>query len=1679
MPIRQKLKDFLIGKDKPHHTTYLPQDMRDAQEADRPSHEFYNFVEIKGDQKNAQDELGALALADGKSGDVKRHPLPQEILDPKAVFIPDGMTGLVKSIGPSSVIVDVDGFGMYHFKPENLKQLKPAKERESPVQKWTREVDPSEVKVRDPKLYRIPDLYPGYEGPKPFDPSKLQKKKGGQGITLYHGSDDPDIKVFNASTAGRHGYFGSGLYTTPNFDEAAFYGRYVYEGAFNGCLYEADNFTVLESKTGDFDDVWNCQFCLNGVCYTTESSDNSVNGTRIEFNLNNFLSRVAVLLQNTALAEAYAEWTHNQIERYGQMDVVEIAKFDAEEIVTEWIQDLYGNDDTENDHLFSQAVLHLMQAVSTAYGAIKKRELICIDHTEIGMEVLAAGFDAVEIPGLEANQGHTEILVFDPAKFVVHKVHDTQDRVAQRNKQVKKKGQEDPVNPKLPDETKGSPDWGDLTTPYAVQNERRVLQLLDIAATLPTRGKSNIFLKEQAVRATTSLLSEIKAAYRYEKALSKKYKTPINLRTSTGEVVTDIHPGEVKSIVDAVKAYRSDDWRDALLALVNRHPDASKFLTLHAKLLRPLQNRELPKPELVEEDPPEYLNENWNFTSLPTKNGGVIAVMERSASPATKVDIVVTVPKSRQQEVAKEEQEVAERLKNGEKNVFYYWQMSRMPKRQPRRIYFVEDGAIRSYHEVISMEADKIWMSPEIHAITPIPMKGFQGYRWFDGDAIVENGTNRFATAGHEAEAINTWYHGDTARRLTFEDQRFQSADRIGGNALGPGIYFTDNKASANQYAYPNGYVYTAIIHGPFITTIQPISRPILRRFLAELSSDSRELLLSNWDPDPTRAEAEVFKTYRSMPILDALADLGRQGGYDYRESGREWCAMMARLTGATGVVDEARGHLSVWVPTAITITAEEPYVKERHERLATQTDSTTLKMAEISYAKLYVDGLAEAKSELSKIPPDMRDDTLTSSYVGAYTNAKYAVFRYGHRWADEVIRTKEIPEKLFKPVEMAARLFARQSPPKEFLKWFRANEKRLDLLAQAATWPERVDTTQQSIVEGFEVHNTIGTSGKTLENTMEVIKNAASLCAPYGVVYGPVYLVGQVEHANHAAWYKAQKDIIYLRPLVKGSSVAESTRHLIHELGHRYWEKKLTADQQQEWTRNFNSIKHSVVKYEPSEGEVIPHLIVNKRKVRYGGAQAGFVSILDAENGQLLGKVTLYDFSKWMMQVGEKAQFPTAYSSTSAEEYFAEAFSLMLTGSTLSEPHLSFLQKLFSPGSTTLKMAQWMNPHRRLQQPRPRKQRPVPPPASLSEYIADRPSTFLSMEFIRPNIWSVHLSSDPSELDMEELMFFAQQDGVTLVDSSPEALHFQVPTTKLASTTSPNLFWDEEEIEKKSDTEKQEVSTVPITFREATPEEFENGIQQVEQTALDQDRDYTSGARLFISNDGRAGYAIAPDGELKWVWSTQRGYGKPAVQHALQNGARHLSAYDNGKLVKFYSGQGFAEYHREPNWTKGEPDVVFMRIPQDEDGRRQDESSQRISSRRGRYNRRARDLPTTASCALVRPYNRHAAFRSIKGRRLATRLTMAAAPFFIKSASSVKSLRKLLGSHYQLIEPAMKLDKGAGTQYGPFIIEYLTKTSLLEDLKTDALKNEALAALKSMTERIQTLDDLANRRDG
>ena len=89
---------------------------------------------------------------------------------------------------------------------------------------------------------------------------------------------------------------------------------------------------------------------------------------------------------------------------------------------------------------------------------------------------------------------------------------------------------------------------------------------------------------------------------------------------------------------------------------------------------------------------------------------------------------------------------------------------------------------------------------------------------------------------------------------------------------------------------------------------------------------------------------------------------------------------------------------------------------------------------------------------------------------------------------------------------------------------------------------------------------------------------------------------------------------------------------------------------------------------------------------------------------------------------------------------------------------------------------------------------------------------------------------------------------------------------------------------------------------------------------------DVPENARYYLHVDGEiiCGYAITWSGELRCVFSTGRGKGKELIRKAIIHGAKCLDCYD-GYLVKLYSEAGFVETSREPNWTAGEPDVVYM----------------------------------------------------------------------------------------------------------------------------------------------------------
>lgn len=88
---------------------------------------------------------------------------------------------------------------------------------------------------------------------------------------------------------------------------------------------------------------------------------------------------------------------------------------------------------------------------------------------------------------------------------------------------------------------------------------------------------------------------------------------------------------------------------------------------------------------------------------------------------------------------------------------------------------------------------------------------------------------------------------------------------------------------------------------------------------------------------------------------------------------------------------------------------------------------------------------------------------------------------------------------------------------------------------------------------------------------------------------------------------------------------------------------------------------------------------------------------------------------------------------------------------------------------------------------------------------------------------------------------------------------------------------------------------------------------------------DLPEDGRYYLSTDGQSGFGL--DGTtLVGVFSTVKGRGGTLVAHALVEGARDLDCFD-GHLPAFYARFGFREVRREPNWTPGEPDVVWMTL--------------------------------------------------------------------------------------------------------------------------------------------------------
>lgn len=294
-----------------------------------------------------------------------------------------------------------------------------------------------------------------------------------------------------------------------------------------------------------------------------------------------------------------------------------------------------------------------------------------------------------------------------------------------------------------------------------------------------------------------------------------------------------------------------------------------------------------------------------------------------------------------------------------------------------------------------------------------------------------------------------------------------------------------------------------------------------------------------------------------------------------------------------------------------------------------------------------------------------------------------------GYKIADGVLGTRVIPSRKAKGMEMAYRLYTRsRKMPKDVYKWWKTNEKRLLLTIDAAkTWPAKQEGTDALFRLGpFMVHNTTGATGAKLEAFKKMLVTATNKVKAdkdvpglRKVLYGDIYLVGQLNKAHTVAWYTPQEDVVYCR-LAKAKWGFDEAFALVHELTHRYWRKFMSREAKELWGAHHRKTAYKKVEIPPpTVGEELP--------VRIKGAPRGWRPVIKeikdsaytfARPDGTESEISKYRLLKFRREnMGDELRFPTAYSAKNEEEHFCEAVASDAFGS-LGPEHTAALRSIF-----------------------------------------------------------------------------------------------------------------------------------------------------------------------------------------------------------------------------------------------------------------------------------------------------------------------------------------------------------------------------------------------------------------
>jgi hypothetical protein len=232
-----------------------------------------------------------------------------------------------------------------------------------------------------------------------------------------------------------------------------------------------------------------------------------------------------------------------------------------------------------------------------------------------------------------------------------------------------------------------------------------------------------------------------------------------------------------------------------------------------------------------------------------------------------------------------------------------------------------------------------------------------------------------------------------------------------------------------------------------------------------------------------------------------------------------------------------------------------------------------------------------------------------------------------------------------------------------------------LQALADANTWTD-VGDSEDAKVGSFTLANQTKADPKAIVKTLELaeklirqsdIPNVKSIL--YGSVIIATKLVGE---ANVMAFYNYQQDTIYIQALKSYSHVVEKT--LLHEIGHRYYRKFAKTESKREWDKHHDDVGKSGRKLE--EGDIIylsegTYEFYKTDFYKSGKKVRMLASLRDPVSKKHISNID-YEVAT------RSISYPTAYSRTSAEEHFCEAFSMYLLG-ILQPEHFAAFERIWA----------------------------------------------------------------------------------------------------------------------------------------------------------------------------------------------------------------------------------------------------------------------------------------------------------------------------------------------------------------------------------------------------------------